>query len=57
MIHLKIKSVWQGKVGIHEKYLARAKANKEGISFIKGNSIMEIEYKEDEKLSVEDIPF
>jgi len=44
MIKLKIKSVWQGKVGIHERYITQARERREGLTFIKGIDVMEIPY-------------
>ena len=40
MISLKIKTIWQGKVGIREKYLVRARRHNEDILIVKSHEQM-----------------
>lgn len=40
MIKLKIKSIWQGKIGIREKYITQALKEKQDLMFVKGNDYM-----------------
>jgi len=40
MINIKIKSIWQGRVGIRDRYIAQARKEKDDICIIKGNDIM-----------------
>ncbi len=49
MIKKKIKTVWNGKIGLHVKYYQRAKEKKEDILLVKGNEQMLIPYQEIDK--------
>lgn len=48
MIKKKIKSIWHGKVAIHEKYFNEAKATKQGLELWYQGELMEVPF---EKLS------
>lgn len=42
MIKLNIRTIWQGKVGIREKYITQAYEQKEGLEIWHEHSLMEI---------------
>jgi len=44
MIKVKVRSIWQGKVGIRDKYLVEAKKYKDDIAIYKGNDLMIIPF-------------
>jgi len=44
MINIKIKSVWQGKVGIRDKYILQAEKTKEDICLQKDSDVMLIPF-------------
>ena len=44
MIKVKIKSIWQGKVGIRDKYVIKARTEKDDICFIKELDVMIIPF-------------
>lgn len=44
MIKIKIKSIWQGKIGIRDKYLTLAHEKKQGFMIFHENEVMKIDY-------------
>lgn len=46
MINLRVKTIWQGKVGVNEKYIKRALDNKEGLCIKNKDEYMEIQANE-----------
>lgn len=51
MITVKVKTIWHGKVGIHQKYIQKAKENRESLEFKHGIEFMVIPHEEiDSKL-------
>jgi len=57
MINIKIKSIWQGKVGIRDKYIVDAFTNKKGLYLTYKDDFMIIPYEEiDRKLITPRIP-
>ena len=40
MIKVEIKTIWQGKIGVRDKYIRQARERKEDICFVKGRDIM-----------------
>ena len=52
MINLKIKSIWQGKVGIRDKYVNQALKGQHDICLTKGNDIMILPYADIQGLIV-----
>lgn len=52
MITIKIKTIWQGKIGIREKYIKQALESKQDLNFQKGNDYMVVPFKEIDKMMV-----
>jgi hypothetical protein len=45
MIQVKIKSIWQGTIGVNEKYIVEAKSKFEDLYFWKGDDGMIVEWE------------
>ena len=45
MIKVKIKTIWHGKVGIRDKYVEKARREKDDICIVKGNDMMIVPFE------------
>lgn len=46
MIEVKVKTIWQGQVGVAEKYLDEAKKTNQSLVISHGDSLMEIPHQD-----------
>ena len=52
MLTLKIRTIWQGKIGVRERYIIQAFEEKKDLMFVKGNDYMIVPCKEISNLMV-----